>query len=69
LIGDLWDSVAEAPEAIGLTDARKAQLDKRLDARRKDPTAGSPPGLSFARESPNVKKTEEWKWAQYRPLP
>jgi putative addiction module component (TIGR02574 family) len=42
LIGDLWDSMAEVPDAIGLTDAQKAELDKRLDAHRKDPTAGTP---------------------------
>ncbi len=41
LIGDLWDSMAEAPESIGLTDAQKAELDRRLDAYRKDPTAGA----------------------------
>lgn len=42
LIGDLWDSMAEVPETVGLTDAQKAELDKRLDAYRKDPTAGAP---------------------------
>jgi putative addiction module component (TIGR02574 family) len=42
LIGDLWDSMAEVPDAIGLTDAQKAELDKRLDAHRKDPAAGAP---------------------------
>jgi putative addiction module component (TIGR02574 family) len=42
LIGDLWDSMAEVPEAIGLTDAQKTELDRRLDAHHKDPTAGAP---------------------------
>ena len=42
LIGDLWDSMAEVPEAIELTDAQKAELDRRLEAHRKDPTAGAP---------------------------
>jgi putative addiction module component (TIGR02574 family) len=41
LIGDLWDSMAEVPEAITLTEAQKAELDRRLDAYRKDPTAGT----------------------------
>ncbi len=36
LIGDLWDSMAETPEAIALTEAQKAELDRRLDAHRKD---------------------------------
>jgi len=42
LIGDLWDSMAEVPEAITLTEAQKAELDRRLDAHRQDPTAGTP---------------------------
>ena len=42
LIGDLWDSMAEAPEAITLTEAQRAELDRRLDAYHKDPTAGAP---------------------------
>ena len=42
LVGDLWDSMAETPEAIELTEAQKAELDRRLDAHRKDPTAGAP---------------------------
>jgi putative addiction module component (TIGR02574 family) len=42
LIGDLWDSLAEVPETIPLTEAQKAELDRRLDAYREDPTAGTP---------------------------
>jgi putative addiction module component (TIGR02574 family) len=42
LIGDLWDSMAEVPEAITLTEAQKAELDRRLDAYRQDPAAGTP---------------------------
>ena len=42
LIGDLWDSLAEVPEAIALTEAQKGELDKRLDAHRKDPAGGAP---------------------------
>jgi putative addiction module component (TIGR02574 family) len=42
LIGDIWDTIAEVPEAVGLTEAQKAELDRRLDAYRKDPTAGEP---------------------------
>ncbi len=41
LIGDIWDTMAEAPEAVALTDVQKEELDKRLDAHRKDPTAGA----------------------------
>jgi putative addiction module component (TIGR02574 family) len=42
LIGDIWDTMAEVPEAVALTDAQKEELDKRLDAHRKGPTAGAP---------------------------
>jgi putative addiction module component (TIGR02574 family) len=42
LIGDLWDSMAEVPEAITLTEAQKAELDRRLDAYHQDPTGGVP---------------------------
>jgi putative addiction module component (TIGR02574 family) len=42
LIGDIWDSIAEVPETVGLTEAQKTELDRRLDAYRKDPTAGAP---------------------------
>ena len=31
LIGDLWDSLSENPEDVGLTPAQRAELDRRLD--------------------------------------
>jgi len=40
LVGDIWDSIEEAPEAIPLTDEQKTELDRRLDAYRRDPSAG-----------------------------
>lgn len=42
LAQDLWDSVAEVPEALNLADEEKAEIDRRLDAYHKDPGAGSP---------------------------
>ena len=42
LVEAIWDSIAEVPEALALTKAQEAELDRRLDAYRKDPTAGSP---------------------------
>jgi putative addiction module component (TIGR02574 family) len=42
LIGDIWDTMAEVPEAVALTEAQKSELDRRLDAHRQDPTAGAP---------------------------
>jgi putative addiction module component (TIGR02574 family) len=32
LIGDLWDSLRSQPDAVHLTPAQKAELDRRLDA-------------------------------------
>ena len=42
LVEDIWDSIAEVPEAISLTDTQKRELDHRLDAYRKNPNEGSP---------------------------
>jgi len=41
LIGDLWDSLAEVPDAVSLTEAQKAELDRRLDAHHRNPTGGA----------------------------
>ena len=37
LAEDLWDSLTEAPEVLALTDAQRAELDRRLEAHRTDP--------------------------------
>ena len=42
LVEDIWDSVASVPEAVPLTDAQRRELDRRLEAHRKNPRAGSP---------------------------
>jgi putative addiction module component (TIGR02574 family) len=42
LVETIWESIAELPEALELTQAQEAELARRLDAYRKDPTAGSP---------------------------
>jgi putative addiction module component (TIGR02574 family) len=42
LVEDVWDSIAEAPEATSLTEEQKAELDRRLEAYHKNPSAGSP---------------------------
>ena len=31
LIGDLWDSLNENPEDVGLTSAQRDEIDRRLD--------------------------------------
>ncbi len=37
----IWDSIAEVPEALSLTDSEREELDRRLDAYYRDPAAGS----------------------------
>lgn len=41
LVEEIWDSIAESPEAIPLTEAQRAELDRRLTAHAADPQAGS----------------------------
>ena len=42
LVADIWDSIAEHPEAVEVTPEVRKILDERLAAYRKDPDAGSP---------------------------
>jgi putative addiction module component (TIGR02574 family) len=42
LVGDIWDSIAQVPEKVDLTPEQRAELDRRLEAYRRNPTAGSP---------------------------
>jgi putative addiction module component (TIGR02574 family) len=42
LVGDIWDSIAQAPDAVELTEAQRVELERRLEAYRRDPNAGSP---------------------------
>ncbi|MFT3907413.1 MAG: addiction module protein [Steroidobacteraceae bacterium] len=42
LVGNIWDSIAQVPDAVELTDSQRAELDRRLEAYRRDPSAGSP---------------------------
>lgn len=45
LVEDIWDSIVEVPEEVGLTDELKMELDKRLAAYHQNPAEGSPWGL------------------------
>ena len=45
LVEDIWDTIAEVPEEVGLTDEQKAELDRRLDAYHRNPDEGSPWGM------------------------
>ncbi len=45
LVEDIWDSIAEFPEAVSLSDEMKVELDRRLDAYHRNPDEGSPWGM------------------------
>jgi putative addiction module component (TIGR02574 family) len=42
LLEEIWDSLVDAPEAVPITDAQKGDLQRRLDAYKDNPKAGSP---------------------------
>ncbi len=42
LVEDIWDTIAEVPEEVGLTDEQKSELDRRLEAYHLNPDEGSP---------------------------
>jgi putative addiction module component (TIGR02574 family) len=41
LIGDLWDTIANDDNSLPISDDLKAELDRRLEAHRQNPEAGS----------------------------
>lgn len=42
LVEEIWNSIAQFPESVPLTDADKEELDRRLSAYHADPKAGTP---------------------------
>jgi len=42
LVEDIWESIIAVPEAIPLTEAQAAELERRLEAYHRHPEAGSP---------------------------
>jgi putative addiction module component (TIGR02574 family) len=40
LIEEIWDSLAESPESLPVTDAQRRELDRRLAEHKKDPSSG-----------------------------
>jgi putative addiction module component (TIGR02574 family) len=49
LVGDIWDTIADAPEALHLTEEDKRVIDERLKARERNPNAGTPWQQVYAR--------------------
>lgn len=49
LIEEVWESLSDRPEATVLSEARQQDLQRRMDAYRDDPKAGSPWEESEAR--------------------
>jgi putative addiction module component (TIGR02574 family) len=41
LVEEIWNSIADAPEAMALTEEEKDLINQRLEARRENPQAGS----------------------------
>jgi putative addiction module component (TIGR02574 family) len=41
LVQTLWDSLVDSGEPVGLTDAQRDELDRRLQKHRENPDAGS----------------------------
>ncbi len=42
LVAEIWESIAETPEAIQLTPETRRLLSARLEAHRKNPNTGAP---------------------------
>lgn len=42
IVEDIWGSIAAIPEAIALNEDQKKELDRRIEAYRLNPDAGSP---------------------------
>lgn len=40
LVESIWDSIAESPDTLPLTDAHRQELDRRLGDYRSNPKAG-----------------------------
>ena len=58
LAEDLWDSIPEDAVDVPLTEAQKAELDRRLDDLERDPDAGEPWEVVRARLYERLKRGE-----------
>ena len=41
LVEEIWDTIVAAPQALPLSEEDKRLIDERLEARRRNPQAGS----------------------------
>jgi putative addiction module component (TIGR02574 family) len=48
LLEEIWDRLSQHPAGIPLSDAQRAELDRRLDAVEGDIRAGRPPGRPWS---------------------
>jgi len=53
LVEQIWDSIAQVPEAVELTEAQRRELDARLESYRNNPQDGSPWDVVKSRLSKN----------------
>ncbi len=42
LVEDIWDSIAELPEAVEIPEWHQRELDRRMEAHHANPKEGSP---------------------------
>jgi len=42
LVEEIWDSIADHPESLPITDSQREELDRRLSRHRQNPRSGSP---------------------------
>lgn len=42
LVEDIWDSIAASPDSLPVTDEQRQELDRRLAAHARDPSAARP---------------------------
>ena len=48
LLEDIWDGLSEHPNGVPLSEAQRAELDRRLDALEADIQAGRPVGRPWS---------------------
>jgi putative addiction module component (TIGR02574 family) len=54
-VEDIWNTIADAPDALELTEEDKRLIDERLEAHHKNPQSGSPWAEVLSRIAPRKK--------------